>query len=1036
MTLIKGLLARLRDCLEECLASEEEGPLYEAKQCVDAIISNLASVAVAVRQTGRRSRLIKADRRFDPVSLDDGGLREHLQHMILIRQRQSDPNSAERENHTEWWESEIKKTLTPLQKRLVDANLKRRHRFQYAQRHSMKLSSRQRPEPSLPSKARASRQLERPKAQGPEERPEERDDTETITTKTATHKHEFVTRPPTLSGTSASIPESNFKWPETQAETPAPKSQITSITGATDYPKLSHSKQKITKCPCCCEVLPNSTLEVRGGFKQHLSADIYPYTCIAEHCPTPYVLYRTRAEWEDHIKAHHSKKWNCQLCDTSADGIFSSIDLLQRHVAEKHLESFPEELLDTVALWPSIPSIDLKECPLCYSKGREDDQEFIEHVLTHTHDFSLLSLPWADSPLKYPSQDMGQRYNLNYIASSEPQDKDASLLPWLMHLWLQELEIEESAEWERSVTRLSELEGTRTRPDLPQSPGYFATNVYFDLEASDESLGVEARSKVSASSSDKGDGYTYEGDGLLSLADDDDETDLRVLLDRYRIEGCNGPFWTEKLLRRILTKQRVELALRTHGFNSSDTQYYLNKILVPPTHGRVEEYLRIFALLLMTFRVPDISKFLTEKVHDEELPVQVDLDSPHAPVSPRSRVQESLRCFQGWNWDQKESFAKQQWRLIFPFLSVSELWMNEPVILGPHTVRPWQDDNTRSNMGMFETVSAVKIHPTAHCFDNFLSERNLKCSSFALKTIRDERLDSSEFMRDLKELKQEFGERLVPILGSFWHEGESNWSLILPLARCTLRDLIEHGKADWTPKRLEWGYRQLYGITHGITAIHSYSAGVRPDFTIHGHINLETILCYGELELPEQCVLVVSHFPLSAFRPGSDSETASDDEATVDTPTFWSPTYRPPEWDIHGGHVSKSSDIWSLGCVFLEFVTWLLGGWDQVLRFKDLRLTPHVDGALTDRFYTIMLSKSQMHYVVSVKMQVTEASMASICRHVRMLIKPVDSGVATPCQLLKSHSRSSRHGRGLYARGAISSKMPTIIERSPSTVQS
>ncbi|RTE79099.1 hypothetical protein BHE90_006421 [Fusarium euwallaceae] len=673
----------------------------------------------------------------------------------------------------------------------------------------------------------------------------------------------------------------------------------------------------MTKCPCCCEVLPNSTLESRGGFKKHLSADIYPYTCIAEPCPTPYVLYRTRAEWEDHIKAHHPKKWKCQLCDTSADGIFSNIDLLQRHVAEKHLESFPEELLDTVALWPSIPSIGLKECPLCYSTGREDDQEFIEHVLRHTHDFSLLSLPWADSPLKYPSQGKGQRYN--------------------------------------------------------QSPGYFSTNVYFDLEASDESLGVEARSKVSASSSDMEDGYTYEGDGLLSLADDDDETDLRVLLDRYHIKGCNGPFWTGKLLRQILTKQRVKLTLRTHGFNSSDTQYYLNKILAPPTYPRGEEYLRIFALLLLTFRVPDISKFLTEKVHDKELPVQVDLDSPHAPVAPRSKVQESLGCFQEWNWDQKESFAKQQWRLIFPFLSVSEDRTNKPIILGPHAVRPWHDDNTESDMGMFETVSAVKIHPTAHCFDKLLSTRNLKCSSFALKTFRDEGLDSSEFMRDLKELKQEFGERLVPILGSFRHEG--NWSLILPLARCTLRDLIEHGKADWTPKRLEWGYRQLYGITHGIAAIHSYSADVRPDFTIHGHINLETILCYGELELPEQCVLVVSHFPLSAFTPDSDSqttsdsETTSDDEATEDTPTFWCPTYRPPEWDIRGGHVSKSSDIWSLGCVFLEFVTWLLGGWDQVLRFKDLRLTPHVDGALTDKFYTIMLSKSQMNYVICVKMQ-------------------------------------------------------------------
>lgn len=37
-------------------------------------------------------------------------------------------------------------------------------------------------------------------------------------------------------------------------------------------------------------------------------------------------------------------------------------------------------------------------------------------------------------------------------------------------------------------------------------------------------------------------------------------------------------------------------------------------------------------------------------------------------------------------------------------------------------------------------------------------------------------------------------------------------------------------------------------------------------------------------------------------------------------------TYRAPEFDMPHGKISRSSDIFSLGCVFLEFVTWYMEG--------------------------------------------------------------------------------------------------------------
>lgn len=156
-------------------------------------------------------------------------------------------------------------------------------------------------------------------------------------------------------------------------------------------------------------------------------------------------------------------------------------------------------------------------------------------------------------------------------------------------------------------------------------------------------------------------------------------------------------------------------------------------------------------------------------------------------------------------------------------------------------------------------------------------------------------------------------------------------------------------------------------------AIQSYPRAIRPDFAIHGHIDLDTIICYGEPEILEQCVLVISHFPRSISQPSSGSH------APLDSPTVRSPTYRPPEWDLEGGCVSESSDIWSLGCAYLEFITWLLGGKDLLSKFQDARQSPYLDGTLTDKFYTFMSSKDEKGYVLRVNSEVTEVNPTCPC---------------------------------------------------------
>ncbi|KAM0484911.1 hypothetical protein ACHAP7_002928 [Fusarium lateritium] len=71
--------------------------------------------------------------------------------------------------------------------------------------------------------------------------------------------------------------------------------------------------------------------------------------------------------------------------------------------------------------------------------------------------------------------------------------------------------------------------------------------------------------------------------------------------------------------------------------------------------------------------------------------------------------------------------------------------------------------------------------------------------------------------------------------------------------------------------------------------------------------------------------------------------------------TGYTQTYQPPDTRV-GPEVSQKIDVWSLGCVFLEFVSWfLLGYHETVHEFSQRRMRPHPqysDNPFTqDRFF-------------------------------------------------------------------------------------
>jgi serine/threonine protein kinase len=89
-------------------------------------------------------------------------------------------------------------------------------------------------------------------------------------------------------------------------------------------------------------------------------------------------------------------------------------------------------------------------------------------------------------------------------------------------------------------------------------------------------------------------------------------------------------------------------------------------------------------------------------------------------------------------------------------------------------------------------------------------------------------------------------------------------------------------------------------------------------------------------------------------------------------------TYRPPECDrlVRNEQpiIRQRYDIWCLGCVFLEFVTWVLGGEELQEDFARERMTPDFfeNQTLTDTFFQVRRNVDSDLHEVMVKPEVLQ----------------------------------------------------------------
>lgn len=196
-------------------------------------------------------------------------------------------------------------------------------------------------------------------------------------------------------------------------------------------------------------------------------------------------------------------------------------------------------------------------------------------------------------------------------------------------------------------------------------------------------------------------------------------------------------------------------------------------------------------------------------------------------------------------------------------------------------------------------------------------------SSFAVKRVASaDTRDSKNELAVLRRISQTGNTHLINLLASF-KLGDSYY-FIFPWADGNLRNFWEKNQdpGKLGPPIILWMGLQSLGIAQALSQVHNIPPiDGEHRYGRHGDLKPENILWFGDSDKSGTGLLKITDFGLTRFHRTLERQ-----------PREWrcSPTYRPPEFDLAGQHLSPKFDIWSLGCVYLEFLTWLLMGWNAV----------------------------------------------------------------------------------------------------------
>ncbi|KAF6821744.1 protein kinase-like (PK-like) protein [Colletotrichum musicola] len=459
-------------------------------------------------------------------------------------------------------------------------------------------------------------------------------------------------------------------------------------------------------------------------------------------------------------------------------------------------------------------------------------------------------------------------------------------------------------------------------------------------------------------------GRVYTGPEVLSQVLNDLTKNSTVV---YSALDTNRKFVPCTVLHDIMTFETVEMILGELFSKVEWTDRDVQRI-APKDRGKTG-LRRIFAILIIIEKHKDILHLL--QFNTSPGPDVTGLDDTHLPVLDDAAfpdptgVKSPLQAFfdeQKWLDRHQNRFREVQWELMPVFFG------NE----GGHDVHyqcrsgdilpliKHKDGILKS--GAFGEVTSYRLHEDQQSLKRYTT-KGAKHPIVVKKpyrlTSRDEFDEEIQVLRRLTRSRHGQNHHLAKLLATF--EVPKNpggakgmdYYMMFEWADKTLHDLFREPRpledACSQPELHEWAAEQVLGLATALRAMHKLERAV-DDFDdktrgIHGDLKPPNILVYRNWNYPESDGDGSCEGGLSGARKRSDGlgilqitdfgRSSFHHTLTVEDIKFTAVggDYCPPELQLRLS-ISPSLDIWTLGCLYLEIMTWLLEGPEGIKEFR------------------------------------------------------------------------------------------------------
>ncbi|KAF1964817.1 HET-domain-containing protein [Bimuria novae-zelandiae CBS 107.79] len=354
------------------------------------------------------------------------------------------------------------------------------------------------------------------------------------------------------------------------------------------------------------------------------------------------------------------------------------------------------------------------------------------------------------------------------------------------------------------------------------------------------------------------------------------------------------------------------------------------------------EAMKLFAILAWAESEPLIEQFYQNQFRDQHLPVDCRINEEDFVEAFRlGNLRIDKHPFNNYQWTDRniEDFCyNYQWPFLSPVFSQDQFRYH----FHERTRMPFMEERHRSQKeSFFSVVEEWRIHR-----DHIRTPKLVRIPDqenehpvVAVKKLKQMDLKDPEFdavaraeVEALELIRNLEHPHLVNAV-AYYTKGKNHYIIFPWASRGNLRDFWERDPPKLDHKFLTWVFAQLCGLAEALRVLH-HSHQERS--TRHGDLKPENILCFDDLnkdhseEVTSSRLVIAdvglsrSHNEITAVRKGA-TRTQS---GTI--------KYEPPETELQPNEPrTRRYDVWSLGCIYVEFVIWMLYGPGELDHFRD-----------------------------------------------------------------------------------------------------